>query len=293
MSIWVHHAIGEVPSIGEIAGLQCRFCDGVLVKVQIEDRWVGVPITLPYLHQQTVIEMAETHGDFILRELEIVDEPDERPAFLCICPLCGWWHVSKEIYLRTRNQTWFVEYGVAASLRKFDQVDIRLPANEVRQYLIANYEHRYNVHPRRFEEVVASVFSSFGFKAEVTAYSGDGGIDVIIRNYQNQAIAVQVKRHKGTIEVSSVRELLGAMVLNGYTKGAFVTTSRFQAGGMETMNQALSRGLCIDLIDGESFLKKLRIAQMNDFMRYPQLISSSIIDALELELGNELHCRAL
>ncbi|WP_366517588.1 hypothetical protein [uncultured Aquabacterium sp.] len=83
------------------------------------------------------------------------------------------------------------------------------------------------------------------------------------------------------------------MVLNGYTKGAFVTTSRFQSGGAEVVATASSKGLFIELIDGQRFLDQLKIAQLNDFSQYPELISSDFLGTLELELGNELHCRPL
>jgi restriction system protein len=293
MTIWVHGEGREIPSIGEIVGLHCRFCHSTLVQNEIDDRWVGISRETTKLHKETVLGMAEIHGDFILREMELLGDPSERPAYLCTCPMCGWWHVSKEIYLCTRNQIWFVEFGTCATLYKFDTVDIRIPADEVRQYLAVKYESRFNVNPRRFEEVVSSVFASHGFRSHLTSYSADGGVDVILRDAVGRSIAVQVKRYKDVIEVASIRELLGAMVLNGFTKGAFVTTSTFQAGGREVVNAASARGLTLDLIDGQRFLSSLRIAQVKDFMRYPRLLHDDVLSSLQLQFGNEYHCKAL
>ena len=293
MSIWVHCETGEAPSIGEIVELRCRSCNSRLVQVQVEDRWAGISNEISELHRDTVLEMAKVHGDFMLRDLELIHEPDEREACLSTCPLCGWWHVSKEIYLCTKSQIWFVEFGMSAVLYRFNTVDITIPAEEVRQYLAAKYESRFHVHPRRFEEVVASVFSSHGFTSEVTSYSGDGGVDVILRDVLDRPIAVQVKRSKGAIEVASIRELLGAMVLNGFTKGAFVTTSTFQAGGREAVKTASTRGLALELIDGTRFLSSLRIAQLADFLRYPRLLQDDVLASLKLRLGNEYHCNSL
>lgn len=293
MSIWVHHEVGEAPSIGEIAERQCRFCNGRLVQEQIEDRWAGISKETAKLHRETVLEMAKIHGAFILGEMELVCDPDEGSAYLCTCPLCGWWQVFKEIYLCTKNQIWFVECGTSAVLYKFNTVDITIPAEEVRQYLVAKYEGRFNVHPRRFEEVVASVFSSHGFRSEVTSYSRDGGIDVILRDALDRPIAIQVKRYKGAIEVATIRELLGAMVLKGFTKGVFVTTSTFQAGGREVVRAASAQGLALELIDGARFLDSLRIAQLLDFLRYPRLLRDDVLGSLKLRLGNEYHCKAL
>jgi restriction system protein len=56
-----------------------------------------------------------------------------------------------------------------------------------------------------FEETVASVFRSLGYDATVTAYSGDGGIDVILHKGEER-IGVQVKRYRNSISVEqSVR----------------------------------------------------------------------------------------
>ncbi|WP_418119987.1 restriction endonuclease [Variovorax sp. 350MFTsu5.1] len=289
MSIWVHGEQGATPSIGEICGAHCRFCKTQLVREEIEDRWIGVSNTYERQHREYILAMAECHGDFLLRDLEYTAPPREEPACLCICPLCGWWNVSKEIYLETGARSWFVEFGAAASLRKFGDIDICAPVNEVRQYLAARYEKRYLVNPRCFEEVVASVFASHGLDSEVTQYSSDGGIDIVLRNAQNQATAVQVKRHRGAIEVSAIREFLGAMVLNGHTQGVFVTTSRFQSGCEETAKRASRLGTAMQLVDGTAFLQHLRQAQLHDFFHYRTLIDNEIIQSLELQFGGEYH----
>lgn len=228
-----------------------------------------------------------------IREMELVCEPDEGATYLSTCPLCGWWHVSKDIFLCSKSQLWFVEFGTSAVLYRFDPADITIPAEEVRQYLVIKYESRFNVHPRRFEEVVASVFSNHGFRSEVTSYSRDGGIDVILRDAFDRPIAIQVKRRKGVIKVASIRELLGAMVLKGFTKGAFVTTFTFQAGGSEVVRAAVARGLDLELIDGTKFLSCLRIAQLSDFLQYPRLFKGDVLDSMQLRLGNEYHFNSL
>lgn len=78
MSIWVHCETGEAPSIGEIVELRCRSCNSRLVQVQVEDRWAGISNEISELHRDTVLEMAKVHGDFMLREMELIHEPDER-----------------------------------------------------------------------------------------------------------------------------------------------------------------------------------------------------------------------
>ncbi|MNN55387.1 hypothetical protein D3C81_1702600 [compost metagenome] len=83
------------------------------------------------------------------------------------------------------------------------------------------------------------------------------------------------------------------MVLKGFTKGAFVTTSTFQSGGREVVRAASARGLALELIDGTQFLSSLRIAQLADFLRYPRLLQDDVLGSLKLRLGNEYHCNSL
>ncbi len=279
--------------MSEISRSHCRFCDSKLVSDEINDLWAGTSAQVGNLHHETIQGMAEIHGDFILQEMEVIDVPEEHPAVLSVCPQCGWWMVSKDIFLITRNQDWLAIYGSAALLRPFDLLDIRLPTAEVRQYLAAKYQDRNNVHPRHFEQVVASVFASCGFRAEATAYSADGGVDVILSDCSGQTTAVQVKRRKGAIEVSQIRELLGAMVLGRHTKGIFVTTSRFSAGAFQAASIATSQGLPIELVDGQEFLRRLRLAQVTDHAKYREDLIANVTSGLALGTGIEFHLNSL
>lgn len=292
MTIWIHREAGDTSFFRDFSG-QCRFCERDLAYEQIEDRWPITSEEIAELHRDAVLGMAEVLGDFILKEMELLCEPEIEPVFLYTCSLCGWWHVSKQIYLTTKTQYWTADFGASAALHTFNTADITIPAEEVRQYLAARYEDRFNVHPRRFEEVVASVFSSHGFRSELTSYSNDGGIDVILRDTSDRPIAIQVKRYKGAIKVASIRELLGAMVLKGFTKGIFVTTSTFQTGALEAARAAEHRGIALELIDGVQFLNSLRTAQLIDFSRYPQLLQDDVLGSLKLTLGNECHLNSL
>ncbi len=82
------------------------------------------------------------------------------------------------------------------------------PMWEIRSYLIRNYDKRYNVSPRLFEELVADVYKDFGYHSICTAYSNDGGIDIILSK-NNYVIGVQVKRTKNRVKAEYIRSLLG------------------------------------------------------------------------------------
>jgi len=178
-----------------------------------------------------------------------------------VCPLCGWWIAKNTNSEKFGQMLSFAEYGAAAQLRVFDLTGTTEPIEEIRRYLIANYDARYQIHPKVFEETVASVFRSLGYVARVTAYSGDDGIDVVLDGPNDQAIGVQVKRYRSRIAVEAIRSLAGALFIGGLTRGIFVTTSSFQSGADRTARLAAMRGKPIELFDAERFYDAMKLAQ--------------------------------
>jgi hypothetical protein len=61
--------------------------------------------------------------------------------------------------------------------------------------------------------------------------------------------------------VEAIRALAGALLLGGYTKGIFVTTSHFQSGADRTVALASARGVPIELVDAQRFYDALGIVQ--------------------------------
>ena len=117
------------------------------------------------------------------------------------------------------------------------------------------------MHPRLFELVVASVFREIGYVASATAYSNDGGIDVVLEK-GDSTIGVQVKRYADRIEAEQIRSLAGALILANHTEGIFVTTSSFRSGAKSTAKRFTSKGYPIKLVDGERFLTQLGIQEI-------------------------------
>lgn len=192
-----------------------------------------------------------------------------------VCSGCGWWTVLVEEQDIEPTIRWEpdpddifddgvhrfgLKAGAAGSLRELDLCNVEQSLHDVRQYLSLRYEKRFEVHPRLFEETVASVFRDQGFHARVTSYSGDGGIDVILQRGE-ETVGVQVKRYKNAISAEQIRSLAGALYIGGYTKGVFVTTSRFQPGCKAVSTLASARGMAIELLDAPRFLAELNVAQ--------------------------------
>jgi restriction system protein len=164
---------------------------------------------------------------------------------LSLCACCGWWSVYRVHQGEHPETPEFECYaGAIGCLKELDLTDISIPLAEVRSYLAAKSDRLTQIHPKRFEDVVCSVFSDLGWHARVTAYSGDGGIDVILDGPSKKPIGVQVKRsgkHRRG-EAEQIRALAGAMLVNGMTKGIFVTTSSFRRGARTTAAQLGSIG---------------------------------------------------
>jgi restriction system protein len=219
---------------------------------QPEDVWQKP--NCPFCQQRLELLRSESGATITARIFEQV----------AVCPACGWWRVEEGIFdegdVPYAPFVSFALRGAAASLRELDLTDVRTPMEEVRAYLLAKYEARFQVHPRLMEETVASVFGSLGYSVRVTGRSGDDGIDVVLERTGEQ-IGVQVKRYRKSIEVEQIRSLAGALLLAGLTKGIFVTTSTFQRGALSTADRFVQRGYRIELLDGDGFYSALRLTQ--------------------------------
>jgi hypothetical protein len=108
-------------------------------------------------------------------------------------------------------------------------------SDEVLKDLADNPARLYELSPRRFEELVAELYTRAGFEVELTPASRDGGVDVYaIRrdDLGSTLIVVQAKRYKPELKVglAHVRELYGTVNLQEASAGVLITTSTFERG---------------------------------------------------------------
>jgi len=177
------------------------------------------------------------------------------------CQTCGWWKVTKIFNMEEGSYSSTSRGAAAGSLKNLDLRNVDVPLDEVRSYLLGCYKARFELNPKLFEETVASVFRDLGFSVLVTAGTGDGGIDMLLYDAGQGILGVQVKRYADSINVSQIRELLGALVVNRLTKGIFVTTSKFQSGAARVVSSGITAGYKIELIDGAAFYEALKLSQ--------------------------------
>lgn len=249
MSIWLHADssidIERVKSVSSISS--CPFCSEKLTELQNR------------VHKTKPEDRASLTGS-------------QRRVFAC--QVCGWWKLG---YTSTSSNAWSLtstSYASLATLKKLDIADVSAPIDEVQTYLAAKYESRGNVHPYTLEEVVARVFAQVGYESRVTAYTKDGGIDVILDGVNESLIGVQVKRYRDKIRVHQIREFLGALMLKGMTQGIFVTTSEFTQDSRRAANKAATNGIALELVDSAAFFDALSISQREQFRDKQELLES-------------------
>lgn len=187
----------------------------------------------------------------------------QRKVCLHICPVCGWWIAEDRAVLPAVYwQHWAVTLASAPVLEELSLHDIGAPLQQVRRYLMRKFEARASMHPRLLELTAASVFADLGYRARATAYSNDGGVDVVLEDASGMRIGVQVKRKKDAVEVEQIRAFLGALMLGGYTRGVYVSTSGFSRGARAAAKCSAQTATPIELVDAARFFDMLGYAQL-------------------------------
>jgi len=130
------------------------------------------------------------------------------------------------------------EEGLSENKEEIEKKNIEfssklLPINEeLKRYFSLHPEKLYNLHPRKFEELVADILKDFGFDVELTSATRDGGFDIYA--YMKTQIGifltfVECKRWKPTkpVGIEVVQRLQGVQHINNAHKSMIVTTSYF------------------------------------------------------------------
>lgn len=216
-----------------------------------------------------VVGMKEFHGRFEKNYFQINHSMNYEGSHIKRCLQCGWWTSYDEYWVSAPWQIWQVFYGITAVIKNVDLNDLSVPNLDIRNYLVRNYNARFQVNPRKFEDLVSSVFRDLGFQVLCTPYSHDGGIDILLEKGSDFS-AVQVKRTKNAIKLEQVRSFLGALTLQGIEKGIYVSTAEFQRGCYD-----IARSCSIGLFGGNKFYETLLEAQI---LKYSDIVLPNLND---------------
>lgn len=207
-----------------------------------------------------------------------------RTVTLKICRSCGWYALHDN----------FLDDGMwsfkTAVLEERSISDESLPLNVVKAELLRNWSSRTELTARQAEEVIVSVLKAHlncDVRYVTNTYAPDRGIDFVLVESDRTSIALQIKRRiiKNVEPVTEVRAFLGAMVVNGFTKGIYVTTAnRFSRNVLEEFSNSIwlaQQGLSVSLLEAPSLFEILRLQQVAA-SNLPQLAKSMVNDRYDL-----------
>jgi hypothetical protein len=112
------------------------------------------------------------------------------------------------------------------------RIDVTSINEELVRYLAKHPEQMRELHPRKFEELVAELFHDMGYEVALTPQTRDGGID--FKAFRKEPFGtlltlVECKRYRPDrrIGVGVVRALHGVLGVQHASHGVIVTTSFF------------------------------------------------------------------
>lgn len=273
----------------------CIFCQAEMLFCPVKNCWELDEKEIRREHDFRSHQNAIYADPSFLLHRPIISAPEiVGVAFHC-CPVCGWWCVVREIQYETPVKAYSAYQWAAGALTSALPPSIDSPIDEVRKHLCIRYGDRFSIEPYQFEKVVASILKSYALDVQITSRSNDGGLDVIGMDCSGDAFGVQVKRYRGVIKIEQLRSFVGALVLQGFPQGMFVTTSDFPAGANSVCKKAELKGIKLSLMNSEKLLEMLKVAQIKDFdkAQLPELAVSSSERIKTLNYGYSHHIGSL
>lgn len=121
----------------------------------------------------------------------------------------------------------------------------------------------YQIEPRTFEELIATIFSRHGFSVELTKKTRDGGRDIIALRSDlgiKSKYIIECKRYAidNPVRVELVRSLLGVQVQEGANKSVLATTSYFTKDAKKFVNEVHNTKWAMDLKEYKDILNWIK-----------------------------------
>jgi len=102
---------------------------------------------------------------------------------------------------------------------------------------------------REFEEWLADLFETAGYRVELTPASRDFGADLLIEDERGYKIAIQAKRYSAAVGLEAVQQVAASVPFYGMDEGWVVTNSTFTEAAYQ-----LAEPNQVRLIDREELL---------------------------------------
>lgn len=91
-------------------------------------------------------------------------------------------------------------------------------------------DHWLSLSGSELEDEMATLCSRLGYGVEFTPVSGDGGVDLILRDNNEEKVVVQCKSYKSPVGPAAARELYGSMMHFGADRAVLVCPTGFTRG---------------------------------------------------------------
>ena len=110
-------------------------------------------------------------------------------------------------------------------------------------------DHWLSLSGSELEDEMAVLCRRLGYRVESTPFSGDGGVDLILRNKNGKKVVVQCKSYQSPVGPAAARELYGSMMHFGADKAVLVCPAGFTRGVEEFV-----KGKRIDLVSASDLI---------------------------------------
>jgi restriction system protein len=132
--------------------------------------------------------------------------------------------------------------------------------DELMFYLARKPEFIYELHPRKFEEMIAKLFADRGHEVTLTKKTRDGGYDIFARvkdAFSEFIVLAECKRYspENKVGVEVVRGLYGVVDINKANQGLIITSSFFTK---DAQQEQLRIGNRIGLKDYNNLIEWLK-----------------------------------
>jgi hypothetical protein len=182
------------------------------------------------------------------------------------CPLCGWMGY---------KFVWEPFYGddthlMFSTFNKFEINNENIAISYIISHFKKNFSDIYMISPRRFEEVVARIFSEIGFRTMLTKETRDGGVDVFLYDDTSGELKgiVECKKNRKdrSVGIGTVQRLAGSAIQWEAKQAYLVTTSQFSQPAIQSARKISNHSnVDMDLWEATDVFNAMKAFQHNNF----------------------------
>ena len=146
----------------------------------------------------------------------------------------------QEAYRTMREETERVQLEAERERRATQRAQQEAESARRRKHI----DHWLSLSGRELESEMEVLCERLGYRAESTPVSGDGGVDLILKDKSGKKVVVQCKSYASPVGPAAARELYGSMMDFGADKAVLVCPVGFTQGVKELCEGQTDRSCC-------------------------------------------------